>query len=123
MAEKNENSSVLLLSTSTYKKLRLTQIVVPLLGSLYFGIGTIWGMPGIEEVTATVTVFVTFLAGIIKVSEGVYDNSEARFDGDMVVKDDGQGNIVYEMELNRDAGEFKDDNSIVFKVVRKPLSE
>ena len=123
MGETDEKSNPLLLSTSIYKKLRDAQIFIPLLGSLYFGIGTIWGLPGIEQVTATVTVFVTFLAGLIKVSESVYDSSEARFDGDMVVKDDGQGNIVYEMELNRDAGEFKDDNSIVFKVVRKPVVE
>lgn len=123
MTETDEKSNPLLLSTSIYKKLRLAQFVVPLLGSLYFGIGTIWGLSSVEEVTATVTVLVTFLAGLIKVSESVYDNSEARYDGDIVVKDDGQGNILYEMELNRDAGEFKDDKSIVFKVVRKPLSE
>lgn len=123
MAETDEKTDPLLLSTATYKKLRLAQLAIPLLGSLYFGMGTIWGLPGVEQVTASVTVFVTFLAGLIKVTESVYDSSEERFDGDMVVKDDGEGNIVYEMELNRDAGEFKDDKSIVFKVVRKPLSE
>lgn len=123
MAETDDASNVLLLTTSTYKKFRLAQIIIPLLGSLYFGLGTIWGLPGIDEVTASVTVFVTFLAGLIKVSENVYDSSETRFDGDMIVKVDKEGHVVYELELNRDAGEFKEDKSIVFKVVKKPVTE
>jgi len=116
----DEKTPALLFSDSIYAKLRASQFIIPLLGTLYFGLGAIWGLPATEQVTASVTVFTTFLAGLVKVSEGAYDKSEAKYDGDMVVHDDGQGGIIYTLELNRDAGEFKDDGSIRFKVTRKP---
>lgn len=120
MGEKTEKSSALLFSDSLYSKLRLSQLVVPLLGSLYFAIGTIWGLANVEQVLATSTVVASFLGGLVKLAEGAYDRSDEKYDGDMVVRDDGEGGIVYSLELNRDAGEFKNDNSIRFKVTKNP---
>jgi len=121
----DEKTPVLLFSDSVYSKLRLAQFIIPLLGSLYLGLGPIWGLPATEQVTGSITVFSTFLAGLVKFSEGKYDKSEIKYDGDMVVHelvgDDGEPVITYSLELNRDAGEFKNDNSIRFKVTKDPL--
>lgn len=54
---------------STYDKLKwIAQILIPLLGSCYYGLGKIWGFPYIEEIVGTFTVIDTFLGGLLGIS-------------------------------------------------------
>lgn len=101
---------------SWYRRLRLVQLVVPVTATAYFVLAAIADWSSIE-VLATTTVISTVVGCVVKVSENDYDKSDAKYDGDMVVFEDEEGNILYTLELNRDAGEFKKDKSIRFKVV------
>ena len=51
-------------------------IVLPALGSLYFGLSSIWGLPYSIEIVGTLTVVDTFLGALIGISTKSY-NEEA----------------------------------------------
>lgn len=48
-------------------------IVLPALGTLYFGLAKIWGLPFGEEIVGTITVIDTFLGAILGVSTKNYN--------------------------------------------------
>lgn len=48
-------------------------IVLPALGTLYFGLAQIWGLPFGEEIVGTITVIDTFLGAILGVSTRNYN--------------------------------------------------
>lgn len=49
-------------------------IVLPALGSLYFGLSSIWGLPYSIEIVGTLTVFDTFLGALIGISTKSYND-------------------------------------------------
>lgn len=60
----------------TLKELALT--VLPALGTLYFGLASIWGLPAAEQVVGTITAVDTFLAVVLKISGSSYKNAEGK---------------------------------------------
>ena len=61
------------MSNKTYDVLKyIAQIVLPALGTLYFALATIWGLPYAEQVVGTITAVDTFLGVILKVSSDSY---------------------------------------------------
>lgn len=48
-------------------------VVLPALGSLYFGLASIWGFPYGEEIVGTITVVDTFLGALLGVSTVQYN--------------------------------------------------
>lgn len=50
----------------------LAQIVLPAVGTLYFAIAKIWGLPYGVEVVGTITAVDTFLGAILKISSSSY---------------------------------------------------
>ena len=62
-----------LLDNKFYDRLKTFSLVIlPALGTLYFGLAGIWGLPAAEQVVGTVVVVSTFLGVIIKIG----DNAE-----------------------------------------------
>ena len=56
-----------------YKILKVVaQIVLPALGTLYFSLSQLWGLPYAEEVVGTITALDTFLGAILKVFSNNY---------------------------------------------------
>ena len=56
----------------------VAQILLPALGTLYFAIAGIWGLPCTEQVVGTITAVDTFLGVLLGLSTSKYnkDNNE-----------------------------------------------
>lgn len=60
------------LTNRAFDILKYIQRYLPLLSTLYVGLSAIWGWPLANEVSKTVAVIATFLAGILEVSTVAY---------------------------------------------------
>lgn len=61
------------LSNKTYDLLKyIAQIVLPALGTLYFALAGIWGLPYGEQIVGTLTAIDAFLGAILKLSSDQY---------------------------------------------------
>jgi len=60
-------------SNRTYDVLKyIAQVVLPALGTLYFALSGIWGLPYGEQIVGTITAVDTFLGVILKLSSDQY---------------------------------------------------
>lgn len=58
----------------TYDILKyIAQIVLPAIGTLYFALAKIWGLPYGTEIVGTITAVDTFLGAILKISTDNYN--------------------------------------------------
>jgi len=65
------------MKNKTYNILKfVAQILLPAIGSMYFGIAAIWGLPYSEEVVGTIVVIDTFLGAILGISTEQYNKAE-----------------------------------------------
>jgi hypothetical protein len=61
------------MSNQTYDTLKfIAQIVLPALGTLYFALAGIWGLPYGEQIVGTITAVDAFLGAILKISSDQY---------------------------------------------------
>jgi len=106
-----------LLSNTRYDQLKfIAQILLPALGSLYFGLAGIWGLPSAEEVVGTVVVVDTFLGVLLSLGTKTYDESEAKFDGAIHLGEVDGDQRNFHLELPLKAGDVEDAKQIVLKV-------
>lgn len=64
------------LSNKTYDVLKyIAQIALPALGTLYFALSKIWGLPFGEEIVGTITAVDTFLGALLKISTDSYNKT------------------------------------------------
>jgi hypothetical protein len=64
------------LSNDQYDLLKwIAQILLPALGTLYFAIANIWGLPDAEQVVGTITAIDTFLGVLLGISSSVYNKN------------------------------------------------
>lgn len=122
-AEKtDEPGTVTFLSPALYSKLKNTVLVgLPVIGSLYFGLGQIWGFPNVEEVVGTTTVITTVLGGAVAVSKKRYDESDAPHSGEIIVTRDDGGVKGWMLALDGDPEELGEKKSVSFKIVDNPV--
>lgn len=50
-------------------------VVLPALGTLYFALSTIWGLPYGEQIVGTITAIDTFLGALLGISSVKYNKS------------------------------------------------
>ena len=63
----------MVLKNSVYDVLKyIAQIVLPALGTLYFALAQIWGLPYGEEIVGTITAIDAFLGAILGISSAAY---------------------------------------------------
>jgi hypothetical protein len=63
-------------SNKTYDLLKwIAQILLPAIGTLYFVISGIWGLPYGEQVVGTITAIDTFLGVILGISTAQYNKN------------------------------------------------
>lgn len=53
-------------------------VLLPALGTLYFGLAGIWGFPYGEQIVGTITVIDTFLGVILGISTKQYNKEETK---------------------------------------------
>lgn len=62
------------MSDKVYDALKFTaQVVLPALGTLYFALSSIWGLPYGEQVVGTITAFDCFLGAVLGISTYQYN--------------------------------------------------
>lgn len=62
------------LSNSTYDVLKyVAMVVLPALGTLYFALAKIWGLPYGTEIVGTISAVDAFLGAILKISTDRYN--------------------------------------------------
>lgn len=124
MTEMNEPSSPHnIFSPKTYDRLKfLAQIVLPLLGTLVFALGGIWGYEYTTQVVGTITAFDLFLGGILQISSNSYYKSGSNFDGElkMVEGEDGAEKVLFDVQKDPElAIKTFGKHTFEFKVNRK----
>lgn len=67
------------MSNKTYDILkRIAQYVLPALGTLYFALAQIWGLPFGEEIVGTITAIDAFLGAVLGISTTKYNKEEKK---------------------------------------------
>lgn len=65
------------MKNETYDLLKyIAQIVLPAIGTLYFALASIWGLPYGEQVVGTITAIDTCLGTLLMISTKTYNNQE-----------------------------------------------
>ena len=66
-------------SKKTYDILKyIAQIVLPALGTLYFALASIWGLPYGEQIVGTITAIDAFLGALLGISTAKYNKEESK---------------------------------------------
>ena len=67
------------LSNETYDVLKwIAQIFLPALGTLYFALASIWGLPFGEQVVGTITAVDAFLGALLQISTINYKKEQLK---------------------------------------------
>lgn len=62
-----------MLSNKTYDVLKwIAQILLPAVGTLYFALAQIWGLPYGEQIVGTITAVDAFLGALLGISTALY---------------------------------------------------
>ena len=65
------------MSNSMYDKLKwIAQILLPAIGTLYFALAQIWGLPFAEQIVGTITALDCFLGAILGISTAAYNKEQ-----------------------------------------------
>lgn len=59
----------------------IAQILLPALGTLYFGLSKLWNFPYPEEIVGTITVLDAFLGALLGISSAQYYKQKEEKDG------------------------------------------
>lgn len=98
----------------------ITQVGLPALGTLYFALAGIWGLPSAEQVVGTIVALDTFLGVVLLISTNQY-NAENRM-GSIDVAKVGE-KMVYTLNLNDDPEHLGDKEVVSFRVNRPGFGE
>lgn len=65
------------MSNKMYDTLKwIAQILLPAIGTLYFALAQIWGLPFAEQIVGTITALDCFLGAILGISTAVYNKEQ-----------------------------------------------
>jgi hypothetical protein len=102
----------------TYDVLKfLAQIVFPALGSAYFALAGIWGLPAAEQIIGTIVVVDTFLGAILQISSSKFNAKTAK--GVIEVEPKPGGGKMFNLVLDGDPeAELETATRAIFQVKR-----
>lgn len=70
------------MSNKVYDILKyIAQIVLPAIGTLYFALASIWGLPYGEQIVGTITAIDCFLGALLGISTMQYNKQKGEADG------------------------------------------
>lgn len=112
----NDDNNGGFLSDKQYDAVKfLTIVFLPSMGTLYFALATIWGLPSPEQVLGTILALETFIGAVMGISTKQYKDSDARFDGTLTTTDTPTKKIVsVETDLHPD--ELAEKDEVILKV-------
>lgn len=99
-----------------YDKLKfLAQVLLPALGTLYFALAQIWGLPSAEEVVGTIVAVDTFLGVLLGISQAQYMNNKVG-EGTLHVEQDATGETGMRLALDETPEQLAGKDEVRFKV-------
>lgn len=105
------------LSDKVYNFLKkLVQLVLPAAATLYWTLATTWDLPNPDQVVASAAAFATFFGVLLMLASKSYDASLSKFDGQIVVSQDEDGNKAFTLELAGDPYALDQKSNVSFKV-------
>lgn len=107
----------MMITGKTYDALKwCAQILFPAVGTLYFSIAQIWGLPAAEEVVGTIVVIDTFLGVLLGISQSHFQEQTAK--GTIDTFQSVTGELKYTLNLDDDPSTLRHKKRAVFDVVR-----
>lgn len=104
-------------SNAVYDSLKAAaQIWIPALGTLYFTLAAIWGLPHADQIVGSITAIDTALGVVLGISSTAYKPAT---DGNLVVDRSSPIKDVYSLELNVPPSELANKSSLVLEVTPK----
>ena len=94
----------------------LVRYGLPGIGTLYFTLAQIWGLPAGEQVVGTITAVALFLGVVLGVSSRQYRDSDERIDGALVVDTSDPEKDVYRLDLVTELEALPGKDEIILKV-------
>lgn len=105
-----------ILKNRTYDVVKFVALILlPALGTLYFGLSQIWGFPNGEEVVGTVVLLETFLGALLGISKKTYDQSPMKFDGQINVVDTPE-KLTYDIVLGMEPEDLRYKDEVTLKI-------
>ena len=99
-----------------YDKLKfLAQVLLPALGTLYFALAQIWGLPSAEEVVGTIVAVDTFIGVVLGISQKQYLDQKVG-EGTLHVEQDASGEKGMRLELDETPEELAGKEEVRFRV-------
>ena len=100
------------LSNETYDILKwVAQNVLPALGTLYFALSGIWGLPYGEQIVGTIVAIDAFLGALLKISSDNYQG-----DGTLIVDTSDPFKDIYSIALEDYPTTLAEKDLVVLKV-------
>jgi Putative phage holin Dp-1 len=113
-----ETKPKLAMSQKTYENLKFVALVLlPALSTLYFTLGSVWGLPAVTQVIGTIAAVDTFLGVILGLSTKAYQASDARFGGNINIMPKDDGGLLYSLDLNYPVEDLDNKGEVTFKIV------
>lgn len=96
----------------------IAQVILPAIGTLYFALAGIWGLPAAEQVVGTIVAVDTFLGVALHISSNNFTANTAK--GVLNVETTPEGKKVFGLELNGDPElELEGKDRVIFDVKQK----
>lgn len=105
------------MSKVLYHRLQfVAQILLPVVGTLYFALAEFWGLPAAEQVVGTIVSVDALLGMLLHISTSRYQSaSNGTVGGDIIVKelDDKK---IFSLELNDDPELLETRDEVTFRI-------
>lgn len=119
MSVTDKKNPALIKSNAAYDFMKKVALLyLPAVGTLYFALAQIWGLPNGGEVVGSITAIDTFLGIVLHISNAQYQASDASVDGQMNVQETPDKK-TFTLDLHGDPNELQDKDKVTFRV-KKP---
>ncbi|UNI72570.1 MAG: holin [Chaetfec virus UA24_144] len=109
----------MVLTNQVYNVLKwIAQYFLPALGTLYFALASIWGLPYGEEVVGTVTAIDLFLGTLLGLSSHNYKG-----EGTLYIDTQDEAKDIYRLAIDTPLNELPDKSEIMIKINADDPSE
>lgn len=93
----------------------IARYVLPALGTLYFALASIWGLPYGEQIIGTIAAVTTFLSVLLGISSASYNG-----DGTLTYNEaTDESAPAFRMDISKDLDELMKKDTVILKVNRE----
>ena len=107
------------ISSHLYDRMKdSAQFLLPALATLYFTLATLWNWPEPDKVVATIAAVNVFVGVLVKILSIQYNNSDAKYDGEINVTTSPEGVTQASLELKNyeNPADVVQQSEVLFKV-------